>query len=181
MASNAVLTKKLKRVKMLILDVDGVLTDGKMFYKDDGEVLKVFNVHDGLGVHIASKLGVIVVVLTAKNTPLLRRRAEEMRVTEVITGVIAKHLILPSLLEKYSVSAQEICFVGDDLVDLDLLRKVGVPIAVQNACSEVKDSAVYITERKGGDGAVREVVEMLLKARNTWKNALSDLSRVLLP
>jgi len=175
------LTDKLRKVKMLILDVDGVLTDGKMYYKDDGELLKVFHVQDGLGVHIASKVGIKIVVLTAKDTPLLRRRAEEMHIAELITGVVAKHQKLPYLLEKYKVAPEDICFVGDDLVDLELLKNIGVPVAVKNACPEVKEHVVYVTERHGGDGAVREVVELILKAQERWQWVLENLPKVLLP
>lgn len=170
---------KFKQVKLLVLDVDGVLTDGRMFYRDDGEFFKAFHVQDGLGVHLLAKSGIKVVMLTSKDTVMLAKRAQEMHITEVITGVAAKHEKLTYLIKQYRVSPEQICFIGDDLVDIELIKSVGIPVAVKNARNEVKRFACYTTTHSGGDGAVREVVELILKSQGRWKWVLENLHALL--
>ena len=166
------LIARLRKIKLLLLDVDGVLTDGRIVYDSRGGELKFFDVHDGLGVYVLQKAGIPTVLITAKSSKTIFPRAKDMHVAEVFADVFPKTTVLRGILKKYKVSIDEVCFAGDDLVDLSLMRKVGLPIAVGNASSAIKDAAVYVTKRLGGRGAVREVAEMILKSQNKWKDIL---------
>jgi len=157
------------KVKLLILDVDGVLTRGEIIYDSQGRDLKIFNVKDGLGVFLLSKLGIKTILLSAKNSPVLKRRAKDMRVVEVIGGILPKESVLGRIKRKYKVKEEEICFIGDDWIDLGVIEKVGVSVAVPDAPLAVKRAAKYITKKNGGEGAVREVVDLILKAQNLEK------------
>jgi len=158
-----------KKVKLLILDVDGVLTRGEIVYDSQGRELKIFNVKDGLGVFLLSKLGIKTILLSAKNSPMLKRRAQDMRVAEVIGGILPKESVLGKIKKKYKVKDDEICFIGDDWIDLGVIEKVGVSIAVPDAPLAVKRAAKYVTKRGGGEGAVREVADLIFKAQNLEK------------
>jgi 3-deoxy-D-manno-octulosonate 8-phosphate phosphatase (KDO 8-P phosphatase) len=158
-----------RKIKLLLLDVDGVLTDGRIIYDSKGRDSKFFDVHDGMGVYLLHRAGIPTVLITAKGSKVIRPRAKDMRVAEVFSDISPKSIVLDKILKKYRVSAEEICFVGDDLVDLCLMKKVGFAIAVFNAAPEIKQSASYITIRYGGRGAVREVCELILKSQDRWK------------
>ncbi|MFA4888262.1 MAG: HAD-IIIA family hydrolase [Candidatus Omnitrophota bacterium] len=164
--------EKLKIIKMLLLDVDGVLTDGRIIYDSRGHDLKFFDVRDGLGVHLLHRAGIKTILITAKGSRAIRPRAKDMQVEEVFSDVRPKTAVLEKILKKYSLKLEELCFVGDDLVDLCLMKKVGFAIAVFNACPEIKRKAAYITLREGGRGAVREVAELILKAQGKWLEAV---------
>ncbi len=164
--------EKAVRVKMLLLDVDGVLTDGRIIYDSRGRDSKFFDVHDGMGVYLMKKAGIPVILITAKSSRAIRPRARDMQVEAVFADVSPKSLVLDTIVEKYGVGKEEICFIGDDLVDLCLMRRVGFPVAVANACAEIKAAAVYITVKAGGRGAVREVIEIILKSQDKWQEAM---------
>jgi len=164
---------KLKNVKLLLLDVDGVLTDGRIIYDSRGRDSKFFDVHDGMGVYLLSKAGIKTILITAKASRTIKPRARDMRVAEVFADISPKSSVLSKILKKYQVSTEEICFVGDDLVDLCMMKRVGFPIAVFNACPEIKRAAAYITLRQGGRGAVREVAELILKTQGKWPEIVS--------
>ena len=161
--------KLFKNVKLLILDVDGVLTKGEIIYDSQGTELKIFNVKDGLGVFLLSKVGIKTIFLSANNSSILKRRAKDMKVVEVIGGILPKESVLGKIKKKYKVKESEICFVGDDWIDLGLLEKVGVSVAVSDASLAVKKVAKYVTRKKGGEGAVREVVDLIFKSQNLEK------------
>lgn len=161
--------KLFKNVKLLILDVDGVLTKGEIIYDSQGAELKIFNVKDGLGVFLLSKVGIKTIFLSANNSSILKRRAKDMKVVEVIGGILPKESVLGKIKKKYKVKESEICFVGDDLIDLGLIEKVGVSVAVSDASLAVKKVAKYVTRKKGGEGAVREVVDLIFKSQNLEK------------
>ena len=158
-----------KKIKLLILDVDGVLTRGEIIYDSAGRDLKIFNVKDGLGVFLLSKMGVKTILLSAKNSPVLRRRAQDMNVVEVIGGILPKEKVLEKIKKGYKVKDAEICFVGDDWIDLGVMGKVGTAVAVPDAPLAVKKAADYITKKPGGEGAVREVADLIFKAQNLEK------------
>lgn len=162
----------LGRVKLLLLDVDGVLTDGRIIYDSRGHNMKFFDVHDGLGVSLLRRAGIPTVLITAKGSKAIKPRARDMQVVEVFENISPKTAVLDKILKKYKVSAAETCFVGDDLVDLCMMKKVGFPIAVFNARPEIKKLAAYITLKEGGRGAVREVVELILKSQDKWDEVL---------
>ncbi len=161
-----------RKIKLLLLDVDGVLTDGRIIYDSKSRDSKFFDVHDGLGVYLLSRAGIKTVLITAKGSATIRPRARDMRVAEVFSNVSPKSALLVKLLKKYGVLRDEVCFVGDDLVDLGLMKIVGFGIAVANACAEIKGVASYITSKHGGRGAVREVAELILKAQGKWEEVI---------
>jgi 3-deoxy-D-manno-octulosonate 8-phosphate phosphatase (KDO 8-P phosphatase) len=166
------LREKAKKIKLLLLDVDGVLTDGRIIYDSSGKDMKLFDVHDGLGVYVLRKFGIKTVLITAKGSRTIKPRARDMRVEEVFADVSPKTAVLDKILKKYKVDINEVCFAGDDLVDLCLMKKVGFPIAVFNACPEIKQVAAYITVRLGGRGAVREIAELILKSQGKWNDVV---------
>jgi len=166
------LKDKAKKIKLLLLDVDGVLTDGRIIYDSGGGDIKFFDVHDGLGVYVLRKSGIKTILITAKGSRAIRPRARDMRVEEVFENISPKTAVLDKILKKYHVDISEICFVGDDLVDLGLMKKVGFPVAVFNAAPEVKLVAAYITLKEGGRGAVREIAELILKSQDKWQEVL---------
>jgi 3-deoxy-D-manno-octulosonate 8-phosphate phosphatase (KDO 8-P phosphatase) len=166
------LKARFRKVKLLLLDVDGVLTDGRIIYDSSGRDSKFFDVHDGLGVYCLHKFGINTVIITAKSSKTISPRSKDMRVAEVFADIFPKTAVLDKILKKYRVTKDEICFVGDDLVDLSLMRKIGLPVAVANASPDVKEAAVYVTDCRGGRGAVREVAELILKSQDKWKDVL---------
>lgn len=165
---------KAKKIKLLLLDVDGVLTDGRIIYDSKGRDAKFFDVHDGMGVYLLKKAGIPTALITAKGSRAIKPRARDMHVEVVFENISPKTAVLNKILNKYKVSSDEICFVGDDLVDLCLMKRVGLAIAVFNACPEIKQAASYVTLRYGGRGAVREVAELILKAKGQWQEVLRD-------
>lgn len=170
----AEILEKAKRIKLLLLDVDGVLTDGRIIYDSSGKDLKLFDVHDGLGVFLLKKAGIPTVLITARGSKAIRPRGKDMQVEAIFENIFPKTSILDKLLKKYKLKLEEICFVGDDLVDLGLMKKVGFAVAVFNACPEIKSCAHYITLKEGGRGAVREVAELILKSQGKWNSLVSQ-------
>ncbi len=168
---------KAKKVRLLLLDVDGVLTDGKITYNSAGEDMKSFDVHDGLGVYVLRKCGIKTILITAKGSRAIDPRAQDMQVEEVFKDVSPKTSVLDKILEKYNVDSSEVCFVGDDLVDLGIMKKVGFPVAVFNAVLEIRQIASYITFREGGRGAVREVAELILKSQGKWQEVIQNYDK----
>ena len=167
------LREKASKVKLLLLDVDGVLTDGRIIYDSAGRDAKFFNVHDGLGVYLLKRAGIPTILITAKASRAIKPRARDMQVAAVFEGISPKNAVLDKILKKFKLSVQEACFVGDDLVDICLMKRVGFAVAVFNACAEVKNLAHYITQREGGRGAVREVAELILKSQDKWQETLA--------
>lgn len=154
-----------KRITLLILDVDGVLTDGKIYYGNHGDVLQKFDVQDGMGMYLWYQAGMKSVIISGRRSKIIPRRAKEMRIGRVFQGVENKEKAYEAVLRKWDKRDEETCFIGDDLIDLPLLRRVGLAVAVPNAVREIRESADYVTRRSGGDGAVREIVDLLLKAK----------------
>jgi len=166
------LREKLKKIKLLLLDVDGVLTDGRIIYDSHGRDMKFFDVHDGLGVYALRRAGVKTILITAKGSRTIKPRARDMQVEEVFANITPKTSVLDKILKKYKLDKDEVCFVGDDLVDLGLMKKVGFSIAVFNAVPEIKQAAGYVTIKEGGRGAVREVAELILKTQDKWRDTI---------
>jgi len=168
------LLSRARKIKLLLLDVDGVLTDGRIIYDSKGRDSKFFNVHDGLGVYLLKKANISTVLITAKGSRSIKPRARDMRVAEILADVSPKSSVFDKILRKYRVNPEEVCFVGDDLVDLCLMSKVGFAVAVFNAAPEIKNAAHYITQREGGRGAVREVSELILKSQGKWQEIIES-------
>jgi 3-deoxy-D-manno-octulosonate 8-phosphate phosphatase (KDO 8-P phosphatase) len=156
------------RIRLLVLDVDGVLTDGGLLYRASGEETKRFHVHDGLALVAALKAGLEVAVLSSRASAAVTRRMAELGVREVHQGVADKAGALEALRERLGLRAGEVAVMGDDLPDLAAMARAGLALAPANAVAEVKRVAHWVARRRGGDGAVREAVEMLLKARRAW-------------
>ena len=168
------LLERAKKIRLLLLDVDGVLTDGRIVYDSQGRDSKFFDVHDGMGVYLLYKSGIPTVLITAKGSRVLKPRARDMHVAEVFTDISPKSSLLDKIFKKYHVRPEEVCFVGDDLVDLCIMDKVGFAVAVFNACGEIKNLAHYITLKQGGRGAVREVAELILKSQGKWQKIIAE-------
>ena len=164
---------RIKNIKLLLLDVDGVLTDGRIIYDSRGQDSKFFDVHDGLGVYLLKKAGILTILITAKASKAIIPRAKDMQVEKVISELMPKSKVYDKILKEYKIKESQICFVGDDLVDLSAMKRAGLAIAVQNACADIKNVAHLVTKASGGRGAVREVAELILKTQNKWQKALS--------
>jgi 3-deoxy-D-manno-octulosonate 8-phosphate phosphatase (KDO 8-P phosphatase) len=162
----------LEAVKAVVLDVDGVLTDGGIYYDPTGREIKRFHVADGLGMELLRHAGIRVVILSGRVAEAITRRAAELRVTDCYQGVRDKKTQIEKLRQQWQMKAEEILYVGDDLNDLPAFEAVGVRVAVANAAPELKERAHYITQATGGNGAVREVCEWLLKARGEWEQTI---------
>ena len=166
-AKSGELKKRLQRVKMLILDVDGVMTDGGLLL-GESEECKQFDTMDGAGIKYLQRAGIQVAIITGRCSGSVTRRAQELGIRDVHQKALKKLPVFQQLLANHNLVASEIAYIGDDLPDLPLLIRVGVPIAVANACPEVRARALYITKRSGGKGAIREVAELILKAQGKW-------------
>ena len=165
--------ERAKKIKLLILDVDGVLTDGRIVYDNFGDEIKCFNVYDGFGMTLLHRAGIKSVIITAKKTRIVERRARDMHVVKVYSNYM-KLKVYEKVIRKFRVKDEEVCFMGDDFIDLPVLKRVGLSIAVPEAIEEVKKSCHYITKKSGGKGAVREVVEIILKSQNLWDKVTSQ-------
>ena len=163
---------QLKHIKLLILDVDGVLTDGSIIYNDNGVETKIFNVKDGLGIRLLMKAGITLCIATGRRSNALYNRCDNLGIEHIFDGLGDKAAILDPILNRTGVSTEQVAFIGDDLPDLALMKKVGLSIAVADAHKTVLKHADMVTSAKGGDGAVREVCEAILKAQGLWDNIL---------
>jgi len=164
--------QRARRIKAMVFDVDGVLTDGGIILGPDGE-WKRFNVQDGHGFDLARRAGLKTALLTGRSSEAVRRRARELK-TVLMEGVKDKGEAFRRLARRLGVRGGEICYVGDDLVDLPAMAQAGLPVAVANAVPEVKAAALRVTARCGGDGAAREAIELVIKARGLWKKVLGE-------
>ena len=163
------LQHKAKKIKLVALDMDGTLTDGSINIGVECELFKRFNAKDGLGITAARRHGLRGAVITGRKGAIVQRRAEELGIAEdVMTGISAKRKALQALAEKYKLSLAEIAFMGDDLNDLPALTIAGLSAAPADATEDVKQRVEYITPHKGGRGAVRDLLELILKARGIW-------------
>lgn len=170
-----------RRIRLVGLDVDGTLTDGGIYLGLAGSTpveFKRYDIQDGLGVMLLRSAGLPVVIVTGRDGAVARLRAQELEVDEFVADPSARKLeAFEALLKRRVVRWEEACFIGDDLPDLPLLRRVGLPVATANACAEVKEAAIHTTAAGGGHGAVREFAEMFLKARGTWTEAVRGYLR----
>ena len=147
------------------MDVDGVLTDAGMYYAENGDELKKFNTRDGQGIALARELGIRTVILTGESTKLVTRRSEKLRIDHLRQGVRDKRAALMEILETEDIPPGQACYVGDDLNDLGVLEMVGLAIVVNDAMRRPRTLAHYVTAARGGEGAIREVCEMILDAQ----------------
>ena len=160
------LRDRVKKLKLLITDIDGVLTDGSLHYTKEGETIKSFNVLDGLGIKALQRLGIKLTVISGRDSEALITRLKELEIEDIFTGRHKKTDVYETLKRKYNLKDEECGFIGDDVVDIPVMEKVGFPVAVRNAVREVKKVAVYTTMREGGKGAFREVVDLIRELLN---------------
>ena len=163
-----------KNIKLLILDVDGVLTDGGIYFDDNGVEQKKFDSQDGLGIKLLQLSGIEVAVITARSTKSAAHRLEGLGVKHYYHGILDKSIALEELTKKLSIDPRESAYVGDDVIDLPVMIRVSLPIAVANAQESVKDNALMVTEKSGGDGAVREVCNFLLKSQGKYEGLIKS-------
>jgi 3-deoxy-D-manno-octulosonate 8-phosphate phosphatase (KDO 8-P phosphatase) len=169
--------RRAARIRLLLMDVDGTLTDGHVWLlsQPDGTALelKSFGAQDGLGLTLAAQGGIRTGVVTGRESPAMRRRAKESRIEFVYEACPVKIPAYEELLKKTGVSEEEVCYVGDDLPDLPVMRRVGLAIAVGNAVDEVKSAAHFVTRKNGGEGGVREAIELILKSQGKWESLIN--------
>jgi len=166
--------EKLRKIKALFLDVDGVLTDGSIIYSDHGSETKVFNVRDGLGIRWLIKSGFIVGIVTGRKSDALIHRCENLGIDLIFDGIKDKASALRMILDQTGMKSEEIAYMGDDIVDIPLMNRVGVSIAVADAHEVVIKTADMVTAARGGAGAVREVCEHILKAHHQWEAIIEE-------
>jgi 3-deoxy-D-manno-octulosonate 8-phosphate phosphatase (KDO 8-P phosphatase) len=160
--------ERARRIRLLAMDVDGVLTDGRIILGNNGEELKAFDVHDGLGITLAHQTGLLTAIITGRESEIVRRRGAELRIQDIHQKITDKAACLQALLEKHSLTLQEVAFIGDDLNDVPLFARVGLAVAVADATPEAKQYAHHITSAPGGHGAVRELITLILKTQKKW-------------
>ena len=158
----------MENVKLIALDVDGVLTDGSIIYGTEDLELKVFYVRDGQGITLAHRGRIEVAFITARISDALIKRAKDLGVIEVHQGVKDKWECLKKIMGRYELKKEEVLYIGDDIIDIPVMKNVGWPVAVSDAVDEVKEIAKYVTKLPGGRGAVREVINMVLKAQGKY-------------
>jgi 3-deoxy-D-manno-octulosonate 8-phosphate phosphatase (KDO 8-P phosphatase) len=161
-----------QKIRLLLLDVDGVLTDGRLYFDAKGEALKVFHVRDGHGIKMAQQAGIEVAILSGRRSDAAYHRTRDLGLSRYYEGLRDKVAVLEELLAALNLAPQEVAAVGDELVDLPLMARVGLAVAVADAPREVQAAAFWVTPSPGGKGAVREVTDLLLKAQGKWPETL---------
>jgi 3-deoxy-D-manno-octulosonate 8-phosphate phosphatase (KDO 8-P phosphatase) len=156
---------RLAAVRLVAMDVDGVLTDGGIWYSDQGDELKRFDVRDGQGLVLLRDAGVVTAIVTRRHSKIVERRARELGIAEVHQDAADKAAVVQDLLKRHGIRAADACYVGDDLGDLPAMALVGVPVAVADAVPAVRTAAAYVTRAHGGRGAIRELCDLILSAK----------------
>jgi len=165
------LKQRIQKVRVFIVDIDGVLTDGRLIFGNYGDELKFFDVQDGLGMVLLKSSGMKTVMLTSRKSKINQKRAKELGVDKLYQEAGDKLKVYEKILKRFKVAADQTCYVGDDLIDLPVLSRVGFAAAVDNAVPEVKQRSHYVSSRAGGRGAVREIADLVLKAQDKWESA----------
>ncbi|WP_298702996.1 HAD family hydrolase [uncultured Veillonella sp.] len=161
-------------IKCLVLDVDGVMTEGHIIYSSSGEEIKAFHAQDGLGLTLARKAGLKIAVITGRVSDMVARRTSELKFDFVRMGSKNKSKDLMELMETFQLQPEEVAYMGDDLNDFGVFHKVGFPISPANGVEEIKAKAAYVTKARGGHGAVREAIEKILKDQKQWESLVAS-------
>lgn len=161
-------------IKLLALDVDGALTDGRIILDNEGNEYKAFHVRDGHGLKMLMNAGIEVAIITGRHSKVVERRAKELGIKEVYQRCHIKTVALEDIVQKFRLSEDEVAYVGDDIVDIPVFKRVGLPVAVSDASEDAKPFAVMVTKNPGGRGAVREVCDFILKAKGLWEKMLEE-------
>jgi len=172
MDERAAIERRASRIKLLLMDCDGVLTDGRIWLTNDGDEQKSFNTHDGLGLSLLHRAGIKSGIISGRNSNAVNRRASELGIEFVRQGNEDKHKAFEDILAAAKVEDDETAYIGDDLPDIPFLRRSKLAVAVADAVPEVRAVAHFVTVAKGGHGAVREVVELILKSQGRWNDLL---------
>ena len=163
------LESRMKRVRIVLMDLDGVLTDGHVVYGDYGDELKFYDIQDGMGIDLLRQGSILTVIVSGRKSRVNTRRAKELKISGIYQGVNDKLKVFAKLLKKHGVGPDEVCCIGDDLVDIPIMSRSGFAAAVQNAVPEVKAVAQFVTTKPGGRGAVREIADRILRAQGKWQ------------
>jgi len=167
---NKKLLKLCKNVKLVISDVDGVLTDGGMYYSDKGEIFKKFNTRDGMGVELLLKNNIKTILITKENSSIAKKRGEKIKVANTYINVKNKEEHLDSICKKFDLKFNQVAYIGDDLNDYKIISMVGFSVTPANGVDQIKDIVDYISKYNGGEGVLREIAEMILFAKNIRTN-----------
>ncbi len=170
----ASIIEKAKHIRLLICDVDGVLTDGRLFYTSDGMAYKAFHVQDGMGLKLLMLSGVEVAVITTCASPIVAKRMQQLEISHVFQGQVTKISAYETLLKQLQLSDEQVAYIGDDWPDEPLIKRAGLGIAVPNAIQAIRELASYTTQKSGGDGAVRELCDLIMHAQNSLSQALKQ-------
>ncbi len=165
--------EKAKQVRLVIFDVDGVLTNGTLIYGPNGTESKMFHAHDGMGMRLLLKSGIDIAIITARSSDVVTKRMQDLEVKYVYQGCRDKIIAYDELKQKLKINDHEIAYVGDDLPDLPVLRRVGLGITVPNAPQIMQQYAMWTTEKKGGKGAAREVCDLIMQARGSYEKTIN--------
>jgi 3-deoxy-D-manno-octulosonate 8-phosphate phosphatase (KDO 8-P phosphatase) len=168
--------EKISKIKMILMDVDGVLTNGEIIYSSSGDELKMFHVQDGMGITLARMAGLKTGIVTGRMSALVERRAHELNIDVVSQGNFKKLPEYERIKRDFELKDEEICYIGDDVLDIPILKRVGFSVAVANARDEVKAICDYVTVAEGGKGAVREVIDRILKWQNKLHSIIDELA-----
>ncbi|WP_423680693.1 KdsC family phosphatase [Undibacterium sp. WLHG33] len=162
------------KIRLMIFDVDGILTDGSLHFGADGETLKTFNVLDGQGIRLLQNAGIATAIISARQSPIVARRAADLGITYVRQGIHDKKTAFLHLLQELNIPADECGFIGDDVIDLPVLTRVGFAASVPNGHAEVRQRVHHVTTASGGKGAAREVCDFILRAQNKYDSVLAE-------
>ena len=165
---------KAEQISLLLLDVDGVLSDGSLIYMENGVESKTFNTQDGLGIRLVQKGGVDVGIITARQSPMVQKRGEELDMKYICQGAKNKLEAFKDIMEQAGIKPYQVCYMGDDLIDLSLLSRVGLAACPANAVDEVKEICHFVTARTGGNGAVRQTCELILRAKGRYEELVQQ-------
>jgi len=174
-AMDSALQERAGKILMLVLDVDGVLTDGKLYFDNTGNEMKAFNSRDGLGMKALQRCGIEVAVITGRKSAIVSQRMAQLDIRHVYQGCEDKLEAFTQLLETTGLNAEQVCYVGDDWVDLPVLLRAGLAISVADADEHVKEHVHWVTQRNGGEGAVREICNLILSAQGKNKIILDEI------
>ena len=166
-----------RKIRLLVMDVDGVLTDGRMIISERGDELKSFHTHDGVAVALAKRGGLRTAMVTGESSPIAKTRGTKLGVDSIILGARRKGEVIEALRAEFGVPADAVAYIGDDLLDIPAMQGVGLAIAVADASPPVKAVAHVVTRARGGQGALRECVELLLRAQGSWRRIVGDYVR----
>jgi 3-deoxy-D-manno-octulosonate 8-phosphate phosphatase (KDO 8-P phosphatase) len=173
LADDTGITERAKRIRLLILDCDGVLTDGRIIMLPGGDETKAFDVKDGHAMVMAQRAGLRIAIISGRRSSVVQARAKELGVAHLHEMAWVKTEPYEAILAEEGLSDEEVCYVGDDVVDIPLLRRAGLAVAVADAVEEAKQYSHFVASRGGGRGAVREVIEIILRAQDKWNEALA--------